>query len=325
MIRNGALRLFRFAGVDIHIHWSWLIILYLRSTYSGDRYSTPAWIAAELAVYMAMILLQEGVQLAVGRLVGGVVSELYITFLGRPNNLDLPQRPWPIIITYSSGILMYAMMLGLTATLFYNASMHVRWGRDVALLCNWALIMNIILLIWTAAPVYPLEGGRVLQAFLWLFMSRKLSLQIACTLGLIGSLAVLGLGIYWQWWITVFAAVMMLLQCVNGFKQAKMFAFIESLPRRTDARCPHCQQFAPTMTALVCACGEQIDPFATRGICPSCHTATSILACPICGQRSAIAQWFGPTGMFEVQGATPAPVQPVALASAPVAPPPAKE
>src|SRR5438067_471442 len=100
-IKNGALRIFRVAGVDVYLHWTWLILIYvLYSTTSGIYRDKPGWVVLDIVCYIVMVGIHESVQVIAGRMVGGQVSEMTIAFFSRGSNLQLPQRPWPIIITY---------------------------------------------------------------------------------------------------------------------------------------------------------------------------------------------------------------------------------
>jgi hypothetical protein len=312
MVKNGALRLFRVGGVDVYIHWSWVIIVYFLSSRMGGVYSSPGWIAADIAGYILMVGIHETVQLIAGRAVGGNVTEMTISFLGRNSNMELPLRPWPVIITYTAGILAYAMVLGGTGLFFYQAGYHGAGGHDLRFLSIYLFVFNIMLFVWAAAPVYPLDGGKVLHGLLWLFMSRKRSLQVACLIGIPISLAMIAVSLYmwstsglflWTLW-----TVMIFLQCLAGFRQAKVFDMLEKIPRRTDVACPHCKQHPFVATTIQCSCGQPLDPFETRGLCPSCGSSTTLMPCPLCRQRSPIHKWFGEGAGFEVQDVIAPPV-----------------
>jgi hypothetical protein len=306
MVKNGALRLFRVAGVDVYLHWSWLVILYLLWTGFDQTFPHKQWVVALLGAYVFMVGFHETMQIVAGRLVKGHVSEITISFLSRSSNLEVPQRPWPIIATYGTGILAYAALLGVTGPLVWTSLRHGLGGKEANNFAFFCLFVNVLFFVWCAVPVYPQDGGRVLQAVLWLFMSRKRSLQIACVVGVPVSLGLIGLGL-WQmslWWTVM--AVLMFIQCLQGFRQARVFDLLEKVPRRQDVTCPHCNQHPFSMTEVTCVCGAAIDPFDTRGLCPACGTSIAQIPCPVCRQRSPIAAWFGPTGLFQVENVAPA-------------------
>jgi Zn-dependent protease len=302
MVKNGALKVVRIAGVDVYVHWSWIFLVYIYSQNSSKMFSSPWWIAAQIAAFIVMVGIHEGLQIAFGRMAGGRASEAYLSFLGRGSNLVPPQRPGPIMLTYFGGILAYAAMLGLTGSLFFATHFRHLGDDDLAMFAFYCLIVNGILLIWAALPVYPLDGGKILRAFLWLFMGKERSLQVACFLGLIGVVGVIAALLYFHlsfwWWISV---VLIIMQCINGFKQAKLLGAVKRLPKVEGVVCPHCHEQPHIYTLVTCSCGQQMNPFETRGLCPQCGGVTTVMDCPHCFQRSSIVEWFGPTGLFEVQ------------------------
>jgi len=302
MVKNGALKVGRVAGVDVFVHWTWAIIVYLYVQDFSKAYTSQWWVAGQIAAFIGMVTLHDAVQIVFGKLAGGTVSEVCISFMGRGSNLVPPQRPGPIMLTYGGGVLAYAAMLGVTVPLFVMAYLDKRWNADVAYFSFITLIINCVLLAWTAAPVYPLAGGRILRALLWLVMGRERSLQVACVLGLLGTIGIVVLAVYMQSIWYGIMAVMIGIQCFSGFKEAKMLGLMRKLPRREDVACPHCKEHPIAVWSIKCPCGEELDPFETRGMCGVCGSVTAFMACPMCTQRSAIVEWFGPVWLFEVQG-----------------------
>ena len=315
MFKNSSLRIGKIGNVSIFVGWSWLIVLWLDySRNSGPGgYKQKGWIFAELAAFIIMVCLHELTQAIFGMLAGGTVTEVHIAFLGRGSNLAVPQRPWPIILASLGGILGYAVALGVTIPMCYTFFVNRHGSADAAQFSLICLVINLVLLGWAVAPVYPLEGGKILRALLWYIFGRIRSLQIACVLGLLGTLCIVGLVI---WLMTLgfnpimwgLGAVMIGLQCIMGFREARILGVMGKIPRREDVVCPHCKQNPFYVNTITCVCGRDLDPFETRGQCGDCGSVTSVYACPHCRQQSLIAAWFGPTGLFEVQNTAPLPV-----------------
>src|SRR5262245_11373993 len=46
-IKDGSLRLFRVAGIDVLIHWSWLVIAVVELHYRKNAYQSDLWNVAE--------------------------------------------------------------------------------------------------------------------------------------------------------------------------------------------------------------------------------------------------------------------------------------
>jgi hypothetical protein len=48
---QGSFRLFRFAGIQVYLHWSWFIIAVYAVNSRGSEYSSPFW---NLLQYLAL-------------------------------------------------------------------------------------------------------------------------------------------------------------------------------------------------------------------------------------------------------------------------------
>ena len=79
-LQNGSLRLFHLFGIDVFLHWSWLIIAYFRIKNPIVQYEVQAWAVAEYLSLFGIVLLHEfGHALAAGRL----AAQLNGLFSGR--------------------------------------------------------------------------------------------------------------------------------------------------------------------------------------------------------------------------------------------------
>lgn len=69
--RQGALRLFRFAGIGVWLHWSWLIAALWVLNYRQHLYASPVWNAAEWLALFGLVMLHEFGHALACRSVGG--------------------------------------------------------------------------------------------------------------------------------------------------------------------------------------------------------------------------------------------------------------
>ena len=57
--RQGSIHLFRFAGVDLYLHWSWLLVAIYGINSRGARYTSLVWPVLEYLALFGIVLLHE--------------------------------------------------------------------------------------------------------------------------------------------------------------------------------------------------------------------------------------------------------------------------
>ncbi len=80
--RQGSFHLFRFAGIDLYLHWSWFAVAAYEITDRATSYSSMTWNALEyLALFLIVMLHEFGHALAC-RQVGGRANQIVLWPLG---------------------------------------------------------------------------------------------------------------------------------------------------------------------------------------------------------------------------------------------------
>jgi len=80
--RQGSFHLFRLAGIDVFLHWSWFVVAAYEISARGRRYPSIAWNVAEyLALFLIVTLHEFGHALAC-RQVGGTANKIVLWPLG---------------------------------------------------------------------------------------------------------------------------------------------------------------------------------------------------------------------------------------------------
>jgi Zn-dependent proteases len=222
-MRTGAIRLFRFAGITVFLHFSWFIIAALEVMSLARRYESPIWGALEYLALFAIVLLHEFGHALACRQVGGVADHIILWPLGGIAFVNPPPRPGAYLWSIAAGPLVNVALIPIIGLAFnviaqtqnflaptdaYRFVMAVRW-------------MNYLLLIFNLLPIFPLDGGQIVRALLWFLVGPIRSLQVASVLGLIGA-GLLGLAaLLWQSIWGVVLAFFLLSRAAYGWQQAK--------------------------------------------------------------------------------------------------------
>ena len=292
--RQGSIHLFRFAGVDVYLHWWWFVVAVYEIQGRTSHYSSIGWNIAEYLGLFFIVLMHEYGHALACRQVGGIADRIVLWPLGGVAYVNPPPRPGATLWSIAAGPLVNVVLLPILSGLgilgratgwsYANPNAHVLlhniWWIDLGL-----LLFNIL-------PIYPLDGGQILRSLLWFVLGRARSLMAATVIGFIGALGLIGLALWQQsLWFGVLA-VYMITNCWGGWKHARALALFAKLPRRDEFHCPKCRTSPPIGEFWKCNhCGQAFDTFAKQATCPHCGSKFPETYCPDCSQSSPMSEW----------------------------------
>lgn len=225
----GSIRIFRAFGIDVFVHWSWLVVAVIWYQLAGRGFENELW---NLGVYVglfAIVTLHEFGHALACKSVGGRADTIVLWPLGGVAFVQPPPRPGPTLWSIAAGplvnvILVPVLALAVAATGVELTEAGLAAASDFEQFLVWMGFINIILLVFNMLPIYPLDGGQVLQSLLWFALGRSRSLKVASGIGLlvaVGAIVpLLMLGEFWLLIIAVFVAW----QAWSGFQQARQMA-----------------------------------------------------------------------------------------------------
>jgi Zn-dependent protease len=295
--RQGSLRLFRVAGIDLYLHWTWfLIAIYGISTRAKD-YSSWLWPILDYLTLFAIVLMHEFGHALACRQVGGKANQIFLWPLGGVAYVDPPQRPGATLWSIAAGPLVnVALAPFLTFAAVVARSVGLADNMpDAATFVTDVCVINYVLLVFNLLPIYPLDGGQILRSVLWFVLGRARSLMVATVVGFAGVAVLILVAILeMQPWLGVMC-VFILLNCWRGLLQARVLARMAKLPRRSGYLCPACKQPPVLGPVWRCAqCRQAFDTFETHAVCPHCGTQFPVTRCPDCGAAHPINEWLVP-------------------------------
>jgi Zn-dependent protease/predicted transcriptional regulator len=173
---TGSIRVFRIAGIDIYINFSWIIILvFLTFSLATGWFATlyPGWQPATywLVSFIAAILLFVSVLLHelahsfVARARGLPVKSIVLFIFGGVSNIE--REPGSPGVEFQMAFVgpLTSLLIGVVC---YLLLLLLRGSNSpVAAILGYLAVTNILLGIFNLIPGFPLDGGRVLRSIVW--------------------------------------------------------------------------------------------------------------------------------------------------------------
>ena len=172
---KSSFRLFRIAGIDIGIHYTWFFIFllvtwslaqgYFPQTYPNWDILTY-WIMGALTAIMLFVsvLIHEMAHSLVARARGMGVNSITLFLFGGVSNLqEEPKQPGAEFVMAIVGPLTSLVLAGI----FWGLSQVLDAQSMAGALVGYLALINMVLAIFNLLPGFPLDGGRVLRSIIW--------------------------------------------------------------------------------------------------------------------------------------------------------------
>jgi len=175
---NPTFRLGRILGIPVGVNWSVVIIAGLIGwTLAGSvlpelapgSTTTAYWIAGAIValVFFASLLGHEFSHALVGRRFGVVADRITLWLLGGVSQFE-SEAPSPraeFWISIAGPLMSFALAASFGLLAF--VSQAAKLPELVVDSLVWLSYINVVLGVFNLLPAYPLDGGRVLRAFMW--------------------------------------------------------------------------------------------------------------------------------------------------------------
>src|ERR1700686_4035730 len=220
---GGTIRLFKFSGIQVYLHFSWFIVAAYQLTQRLNNYQSPIFAAYEYLALFGIVLLHEFGHALACRQTGGYADRIVLWPLGGIAFVSPPRRPGAVLWSIAAGPLVNVALVPVLE-LLWTFAQHASWSYDApdTIRLIWTIrAINYGLLIFNMLPVYPLDGGQILRALLWFPLGEIRSLQIASVIGLIGGACLAAFAIFsWSFWLGIMA-FFLLSRAIAGWQYAK--------------------------------------------------------------------------------------------------------
>jgi len=239
-MQSGSIRLFRFAGIEVFLHFSWFFVAIYQLTSRSHGYQSAVFAVYEYLALFLIVLLHEFGHAIACRQVGGFADRILLWPFGGVAFVQPPPRPGAQLWSIAAGPLVNVALIPVLAlvrllTERSGAAFNAPDFFQLIVMIGW---INIWILIFNLLPIYPLDGGQILRSLLWFPLGRIRSLQIASVVGLLGGglIALYGL-LSGSIWVAILA-FFLLSQAIAGWRQAKALRFEEETLIRPEVERP---------------------------------------------------------------------------------------
>jgi Zn-dependent protease/CBS domain-containing protein len=214
---KSTFRLFRIAGIDIGIHYTWIFIFIFFSWTLAQAYfpaQYPGWstatywitgIIAALLIFVS-VLLHELAHSLVAKRRGIPVHSITLFIFGGVSNLEEePEKP---AVEFAMAIVGPSTSLVLALIFWGLSRLPVDAEAPLAAALSYMALINLFLGIFNLLPGFPLDGGRVLRSIIWSSTGSLIrATNIAARVGQFFGWALIGLGLFLMISVSFFSGV----------------------------------------------------------------------------------------------------------------------
>ena len=219
----GSAPLGTFFGIRVRIHATLLWFMGLTILVPGIQGFEWKDRVGSMAILFGTVLLHEFGHCFAARWVGGSAEEILLWPLGGLAYTSPPHRWLPSLITTIGGPAVNVVICLICGAWLRISAGFVPWNpfdplpakyayllTPVTYWVWWVYFINLYLLLFNLLPIYPMDGGRMLQEILWPFIGYYKSMNFACVTGMVGAVALGVFGLIKLSFLLIFLAL-------NGF------------------------------------------------------------------------------------------------------------
>lgn len=233
---KGSYRLFTLFGITAYLHWTWLLAAVFFLQISGQE---PVLFLIEYVGLFLIVLTHEFGHALACRSVKGRAEHIVLFPLGGVAYVSPPPRPGAVLWSVAAGPLVNVVLVPVFFLLWTTMLGHYHLQPDDPVpmplqVVYHLMVVNGVLLVFNIMPIYPLDGGQIVQSFLWFFVGYRKSLQFVATIGMVAGIAMVGVGLWSGRWMLIILAIFIFFQALKGYTQAKLLAMSEQFEQNVN-------------------------------------------------------------------------------------------
>src|ERR1700693_2334410 len=154
--RQGTIRLFRFSGIDVFLHWSWFLVAVYEIQSRAGRYTSITWNVLEYLSLFLIVMMHEFGHALACRQVGGRADQIVLWPLGGVAYVNPPPRPGATLWSIAAGplvnVALFPLLLGLV--IFGRSLGWPHAMPDLYRFATTVLWIDVVLFAFNILPVY---------------------------------------------------------------------------------------------------------------------------------------------------------------------------
>jgi len=165
-----AFRIFRVAGIDVRVHWTFLLLVawfaWTRSLNGGGMVGAAIGAGFILALFVCVLLHEFGHAFA-ARAFGIRTPDITLLPIGGVARLErMPRTPWQELVVALAGPAVNVVIAGATLLIMGVSARFGDFGETSNNFPATLASVNISLALFNLIPAFPMDGGRILRALL---------------------------------------------------------------------------------------------------------------------------------------------------------------
>jgi Zn-dependent protease len=221
---TGSFPLFTAFRIRVRIHAFMVIFMLLTILFGRMQGYELSDRLISMGALFGIILLHEFGHCFAARSVGGSAEEIIMTPLGGLAMAHAPRNPWGTFVTVAGGPLVNVLICAICAGILYSMGgiraphnpLHLLppfFLGGAAIWVWWIYVTSYAILMFNLLPIFPLDGGQLMQSILWPRMGYYRSMLFSCNAGLIGSIILGIMGLVNNNMLLIFIAISCALAC----------------------------------------------------------------------------------------------------------------
>lgn len=230
----GRVPLFEIFGIRVQAHATMIIYAVLVLLFGLGSDFTWQDRVINVTMLFFIVLLHEFGHCFTARWVGGEADEILMTPLGGLAFARPPRRPMPSFLTTAGGPAVNVVICLITGLILWAVAGWGSWWQpflfgnpqlpftswfNLASYAFWIYQLSMMLLLFNLLPIFPLDGGRMVQEALWPVMGYYRSMLLSCRVGMIGSIVLAMVGLATLRIFLTLLAVFLFMGCMQMRRQ----------------------------------------------------------------------------------------------------------